>query len=141
MNTVDKMMKKRAQVTVWIIIAILIVGALLVIFYPRIREGVGRIFIPSPPNVKVEECVDDYVEGAVDLVSRQGGSISPENSILYEDNNIGALNGTLGTHCLTDTTEVTIFGLYYPDPTFFGDDAATVAGDSTQTTAITQLEA
>ena len=91
MNGVDKMMKKmgkKGQVAVWIIIAILVVGALLVIFYPRLREGLGRIFVPSPPDVRIEECVDDFLEGAVDLIARQGGSISPENSILYQDNEI-----------------------------------------------------
>ena len=65
--------QKKAQVTLFILIAIAIFAVVLVIFYPRIKV----FFAPSTPVNFVEECVKEDVENAIKTLSLQGGSIKP----------------------------------------------------------------
>jgi len=77
-------MKKRGQVTLFIIIAIVIVAVLIIVFYPRIRT----IFAPATPSIELQSCVEDRVEEAIELVGKRGGSIEPVNAILYQDERV-----------------------------------------------------
>lgn len=78
-------MEKKGQVTIFIIIAILIVvmGILVYIFFPQIKStlGVGV----TNPQAFIEECIKEEIEDAVEAVSLHGGSIEPENYILYDN--------------------------------------------------------
>lgn len=72
---------RRGQITIFVIIAIIIVAAILIIFlFPRVK----RVFIPGKPSVRLKDCIEDDLNEAVKLVSEQGGSINPVNSYMYE---------------------------------------------------------
>lgn len=85
-----KMREKRGnkgQVTIFIILAIVIVAVLLIIFYPRIKN----VFIPVSPSIQVEDCVTKELGNFVQDLASQGGSLEPENFILYNDKKIDYL--------------------------------------------------
>jgi len=75
---------KKGQVTLWIILAIVIVALILLFFNTRIRTGIKGIFTPSTPVGQLQSCVEDKLEEAVGLVSARGGSIEPANSVMYQ---------------------------------------------------------
>ena len=79
---------KRAQVTIFIIIAIVIValGVLIYMFYPQISSSLGG-GIKNPQGF-IQDCVEKDLEDAVELVSLQGGSVEPEHYFPYMDNNL-----------------------------------------------------
>ena len=77
------MKKRKGQVTIFIIVAIVIVllAALLYIFYPQIRTGLG--LGSQSPSAFLQSCLEEDVEMAIDTLSIQGGSIEPENYFMY----------------------------------------------------------
>jgi len=79
---------KRGQVTIFIILAIIIVaGALLIFsFYPQIKTTLSGE--EQNPASYIQSCIEDDFKDAVNTVSIQGGSITPENFVLYDDTNI-----------------------------------------------------
>ncbi len=76
---------KHAQVTIFIIIAIFIVaaGVLIYLFFPQIRSSLGGGI--KDPQGFIQGCVEEEIEDAVEMVSLQGGSIEPEHYITYDD--------------------------------------------------------
>jgi len=78
----------RGQVTIFIIIGIIIVaaGILIYSFYPQIKSTIGT-GEENPPSY-IQTCVENDLKDAVNKVSLQGGSISPENYLLYQNNKI-----------------------------------------------------
>jgi hypothetical protein len=78
-------MEKKGQVTIFIIIAIVIVvfGVLIFSFWPQIRAGLGGGI--KNPQAFIQECVEEELEEAVELVSLQGGSVEPEYYTLHEN--------------------------------------------------------
>ena len=79
-----KMQNKRGQLTLFIIMAIVIVAVLIILFYPRLE----RLFVPSTPPIQLGDCIDKKLEEAIELVSKRGGSVNPVNSIMYNNNQI-----------------------------------------------------
>jgi len=79
---------KKAQVTIFIIIAIVIVvlGILIYMFYPRISSLIG--IAEKSPSQYIQDCLEEDVEVAVDALSLQGGSINPEHYIIYKNDKI-----------------------------------------------------
>ncbi|MCK4647605.1 hypothetical protein KAT24_01595 [Candidatus Pacearchaeota archaeon] len=79
---------KRAQVTIFIIIAIVIfvIGILVYIFFPQIKSTLDRGV--KNPQTFIFECIEEEIEDAVEKVSLQGGSIEPENYILYDNEKV-----------------------------------------------------
>ena len=75
---------KKGQLTIFIIIAIIIVAVLLFLFYPRIKTIVSG---PSPSSY-IEKCTEDATKEVLEKLEAQGGSLTPENYILYEDNKV-----------------------------------------------------
>lgn len=66
-------MFKRGQVTIYIIIAVIIAAALLILFYPKIKDTVNKFTtVPS-----FESCINDKIEEGVRKLEANGGSISP----------------------------------------------------------------
>ena len=55
---IKKKRGKHGQVAIFVIIAILIVGVLLVLFVPQIN----KVFIPQPLDLEVKECLEESVE-------------------------------------------------------------------------------
>jgi hypothetical protein len=76
-------MNKHGQVTIFIIVGVVIVVGIIgmIIF-------IGRVDVETPaslgPQAFVDKCVRDSVEISVDKMLKNGGEISPEQSILYE---------------------------------------------------------
>ncbi len=79
---------KRGQVTIFIIIAIIIIAIALLIysFYPQIKSTVTGEE-KNPPSF-IQTCLVDEMTNAADKLSLQGGSISPQNYLLYEDSKV-----------------------------------------------------
>ena len=69
---------KRAQVTIFIIIAIMIfvMGILAYLFFPQIKSTIGRGV--KNPQTFIQECIEGDIEDAVQTVSLQGGDINPK---------------------------------------------------------------
>ena len=88
-------MKKRGQVTIFIIIAVMIVvlGILVFLFYPQIKTSLE--LESKNPSQFIQECLEDKVKVAVTLLSLHGGSINPGHYILYDNTKIEYL-------CYTD---------------------------------------
>ena len=82
------MNKKRGQVTIFIIIAIVIVAlrVLLYLLIPQLRVDFG--FTTDDPSSFIQNCMEDSIRDAVETISLQGGSLNPENYFLYNDNRI-----------------------------------------------------
>ncbi len=78
----------RGQVTIFIIIAIVIVAIALLIysFYPQIRSTIGGTE-QNPPNY-IQSCIEDTMADAVTTLSSQGGNINPENYLMYNNEKI-----------------------------------------------------
>ncbi len=70
---------KRSQLTIFIILALVIVAILMVLFYPRLKV---LILGPSPTDF-IKKCAEDATEEVLEKIKVQGGSLEPENYILY----------------------------------------------------------
>ncbi|MEX0920971.1 MAG: hypothetical protein WDZ62_01780 [Candidatus Pacearchaeota archaeon] len=80
---------KKGQVTLFIIIAILIVGgiALFLFLSPDIgSEGVQ--FDEQNPQIFMQTCLEDDLIETIDVISLQGGSMNSEHSIRYDGMNV-----------------------------------------------------
>ena len=94
-------MKKRfikntsGQVTIFIILAIVIVaiGILAYMFYPQIKSTLG--FGPKNPSAYIQSCIEEDIENVVEKLSLQGGSLSPQHYIIYNNEKVEYL-------CYTD---------------------------------------
>jgi hypothetical protein len=81
-------MNSRGQVTIFIILAIIIVaiGVLIYSFYPQIKTSLTTQQ-QNPPSF-IQSCLEEKIRNTVELISEQGGSIAPENYALYNDSNV-----------------------------------------------------
>jgi hypothetical protein len=81
-------MNKKGQITIFIIVAILVVGlvALFYGFYPQIRST----FISEIKNPKsfIQDCLEEEIIDVANKLSLQGGQINPESYYLYQGNKI-----------------------------------------------------
>ena len=79
---------KKGQLTIFVIVALVIVGfaVLAYLFFPRILVGFG--ISSDNPNEFIQACMEKSIGDAVEKISVQGGSLNPENYILYQDNKI-----------------------------------------------------
>lgn len=82
---------KRGQVTVFIIIAIVIVVLAMIIysFYPQIKARFS--FDSENPESYIQNCVEEEFNLLVDKISRQGGSLEPEFFYLYKGEKLNYL--------------------------------------------------
>ena len=83
-KSLGKKMNKRGQLTIFIIVAIIIVVIILILLYPRIKSAVSG---PSPVD-SIKKCAEDATKQALAKLELQGGTLTPENYILYQDNKI-----------------------------------------------------
>jgi superfamily I DNA and/or RNA helicase len=81
-------MQKRGQVTIFIIIAILIVGAAVLVYtlVPKVQTGTG--FDANNPSGFIQDCMNDKITQTVKTISSQGGSLNPEFYFLYNEEKI-----------------------------------------------------
>ena len=81
---------KRAQLTLFIIgaIVIIIIAVLLFLLVPGLQS---TLFGEVDPQNALETCITPQLEENLVLLTTQGGSLDPENFILYRDNKVGYL--------------------------------------------------
>ena len=81
-----KIESKRGQMTIWIIIAMVLVLAIVLFFLLRgeITPKIGEKIEENPKNY-IASCLKKNVEDAVDIMLPQGGFISPEHTKLYNN--------------------------------------------------------
>jgi len=77
--------------TIWVIIALVIVGAIILV-YSFTREEVRlEIREEISPQGFVEDCARDATRDVVDVILPQGGFVSPENYKIYNDKPVAYL--------------------------------------------------
>jgi len=83
-------MNRRGQVTIFIIIGIIIVAGIIVLFLfgGGVKTGVSAA---ENPQAYIEQCVQDAVSEAVEIMLPQAGYLEPENYHLYQNHNVGFL--------------------------------------------------
>lgn len=79
---------KHAQVTIFIIIAVIVVSliALIYSFYPQIKAGFS--FEEKNPPSYIQTCIEESIEEIVDKLSLQGGTLVPQNYVTYKNEQI-----------------------------------------------------
>ncbi|MBU4308509.1 MAG: hypothetical protein KJ566_01820 [Nanoarchaeota archaeon] len=85
------MKTKRGQVTIFIIIAVVVVAfiALAYMVYPKIKSNFQTE--TKNPQAFISECVEDELNEYVDLISKQGGSLDPKLYLPYAGYNTSYL--------------------------------------------------
>jgi len=84
-------MKKKGQVTMFVIFAIIIVvlAVLIAYFYPQIRFSLGGQTVT--PSSYLQSCIEEDLNLAIEKVALQGGSLNPEHYLFYENEKIAYL--------------------------------------------------
>ncbi len=80
--------ERGGQVTIFIIIAIIIIGIAVSIYLLVSRPETGTVFDATNPIGFIQTCLEDEIKSSVETLSLQGGSIEPEHYFLYQDNRI-----------------------------------------------------
>ena len=80
------MESKRGQVTIFIIIALIIVFILIIVFLGN--NDFRSAFISKTPVEEVENCIQSSIVEGVEIIGKQGGTITPENYFMYKGNKI-----------------------------------------------------
>ncbi len=80
-----KKLNKKAQVTIYIIIAIIFIAVIVFLVSLR-KKPIIEKHIESDPSFYIEKCVKDSVLEAIDIMLPQGGYVNPTNYKLYEGN-------------------------------------------------------
>ena len=85
------MYKKRGQVTIFVIVAILIValGILLYLFYPKMQT-ISKKGVSNPYDY-IQTCLKDGIKNEIRDISLQGGELSPTLYYLYNNSKINYL--------------------------------------------------
>lgn len=76
--------RNKGQVTIFIIIAIIIVGLAVLFLFIIPRAEVTTVFDEKNPNSFIQTCLEDKIKDTVETVSLQGGSLEPEHYIIHE---------------------------------------------------------
>lgn len=78
----------RGQVTIFIIVAIVIVVAGLLVYfvYPKIKAGAG--FDSKNPSAFIQTCLEDEIKNNAKIISSQGGSLNPKLNYSYDNSKI-----------------------------------------------------
>lgn len=77
---------KKAQISVFIILGIMIVVILFMLFFNK--TNIISIFKTQSYADQIERCLRDSSQESLDILRLQGGSINPKNYYLYEDNKV-----------------------------------------------------
>ena len=80
--------ERGGQVTIFIIIAIIIIGIVISLYFLIPRAGTEAVFDAANPAGFIQTCLEDEIENTVETLSLQGGTIVPEHYFLYQDNKI-----------------------------------------------------
>ena len=80
-----KLKNKKAQIAIWVIIAIAIVAVIGFLFVFS-KKPIGTEADISDPKGRIEKCARDAVNEAADEILKHGGFIEPKNYKLYQNN-------------------------------------------------------
>lgn len=82
-ENLERGMRKRAQTTAYIIVAIVIVviGIILYFIYPRISQIVAG---EADPSDYMRNCINPELDRGLDIISKQGGYMDPEGYLEYK---------------------------------------------------------
>ncbi|MEK6840954.1 MAG: hypothetical protein AABX79_03295 [Nanoarchaeota archaeon] len=80
--------ERGGQVTIFIIIAIIIIGIVLAIYFLVPKAETGAVFDAKNPAGFMQTCLQDQIESTVKTLSLNGGSIDPEQYLLYENSKV-----------------------------------------------------
>jgi len=89
-NNLKFCLYKRSQVTIFIILALIIVVAIALIFVV-FRKPTINIPSSTDPAAYVENCIKEYAKEAIENLSKRGGDIKPEGSVKYKGEDIAYL--------------------------------------------------
>lgn len=73
---------RKAQLTIFVILAILIIAVLIVIFYPQIRKYTNPLL---SLEVDTKSCFEENIKDSLEQTLLHGGSIKPELYFNYEN--------------------------------------------------------
>lgn len=83
-----EVMVKRGQVTIFILLAIIIIIALAFLvysFYPQIKISFGA---EENPQSYIQTCIEKEIKETINNLSLHGGSIKPENYFIYDNSKV-----------------------------------------------------
>ena len=83
---------KRAQVTIFIILAILIVAILIFAFFPNIK---GIFISQTPEQMVTKSCVEKAIKNSLNETMLHGGIVNPELYFMYNNQSITYICYTL----------------------------------------------
>jgi hypothetical protein len=82
---------KNAQVTIFVVIALVIVGAGILVYFlfpDTISDFVSTGSDLENPQLKLQQCVEENIVETIQTLSLQGGDLDPTNYILYDDSKV-----------------------------------------------------
>jgi len=80
---------KRAQLALFVIVAVVIVSAIFLFF--ALKPELSPFKQEQEPSGYIEKCMRDSASEALDILSTQGGSLTPTGFVLYNSNQISYL--------------------------------------------------
>ena len=86
----EKIMNKKGQIAIFVIVAVIIVASIIIFFFLRrapIAVGEARF----DPEQYIKECIGPRINDAVDIILPQGGFLEPKNFKVYNDTKISYL--------------------------------------------------
>ncbi len=80
-------MEKRAQVTIYVILALVIIG--VVIFFILSRQSISLIQSKeTSPQLFLKNCISPEINKKIKTLSEQGGSFAPESFLFFNDKKV-----------------------------------------------------
>jgi hypothetical protein len=79
------MENKKAQLSIFIILALAIVVVLIILFANNQLPIIGQ---NTSPIRQIQQCSENYIKQALDTLSVQGGTLNPQNYYLYQGNKV-----------------------------------------------------
>jgi len=84
---VIKKRARKAQVTLFVILAIAIVGIILVLFIPNVR----KVFISQAVDIEIKDCLKENIEEVLPEVLAKGGNLEPSLYYTYDGEDLDYL--------------------------------------------------
>ncbi|MEK6872949.1 MAG: hypothetical protein AABW90_02975 [Nanoarchaeota archaeon] len=81
----DRKVNKKGQLTIFIILGLLILMALILLFT---RPDIKTFFVPKTTIEHIEDCAKIPIKDGIEILNKQGGVINPQNYYLYQGNKI-----------------------------------------------------
>jgi len=80
-------MRKKAQVTIFIILALILVVSIVLVFLLIKRPDVS-VGDDENPQAYIESCVNEAVEESVEILLKNGGDLEPKGGLLHDGKEI-----------------------------------------------------